>query len=128
VDWSTITHFERRVASRFGSRRVWLAGDAAHVTNPFGGQSMNGGLLETNSLAELMADCLFTQKPLSTLEQWGTEREGEWHRLLGSQPHIEVQPGAPPWLRPQAARIIPTVPASGRDLQHMLRELGLIVR
>ena len=31
---------------RAGSQRTWLAGDAAHVTSPFGGQSMNGGLLE----------------------------------------------------------------------------------
>jgi 3-(3-hydroxy-phenyl)propionate hydroxylase len=128
VDWSIVTHFERRVARHFGRERVWLAGDAAHVTHPFGGQSMNGGLNEAHDLVERMAECLFAKKPLATLEQWGAEREREWHKLLGLHAAIESKPGAPPWLADQAARIIPTLPASGRDLQHLLRELGLIVR
>jgi pentachlorophenol monooxygenase len=50
VDWGTVIHFERRLVRRFGSGRVWLAGDAAHVTSPFGAQSMNLGLAEAADL------------------------------------------------------------------------------
>jgi hypothetical protein len=32
VDWSTVTHFERRLARRFGGGRVWLAGRPAFWT------------------------------------------------------------------------------------------------
>ncbi len=49
VDWSVVTHFEHRLVRRFGGRRMWLAGDAAHVTSPFGGQSMNGGCSRSTS-------------------------------------------------------------------------------
>jgi 2-polyprenyl-6-methoxyphenol hydroxylase-like FAD-dependent oxidoreductase len=128
VDWSTVTHFERRFARRFGSHRVWLAGDAAHVTSPFGGQSMNGGLLEAHELVERMAECVFAERSPDTLQQWGTEREFEWHHLLGAHPSYEGRPGVPQWLCEQIARIIPALPVSGRDLQHVLRELGFIVR
>jgi len=128
VAWSTVTHFERRFVQRFGDQRVWLAGDAAHVTSPFGAQSMNGGLLEAYELVERMAGCVFAQRPLDTLQQWGSERQCEWHQLLGAHTRLEASPDVPQWLHQQIARIIPTLPASGRDLQHMLREIGFIVR
>lgn len=75
VQWSTVTHLERRLARRFGSGRVWLASDAAHVTSPFGGQSLNGGLNEANALVEHMADCILSAKPLAALEQLAAVRE-----------------------------------------------------
>lgn len=127
VDWSIVTHFERRLVARFGSQRIWLAGDAAHVTSPFGGQSMNVGLLEVSDLIERMAACIFQQKPLATLEQWGAERQREWRQLLGAQAYIEGQPGTPGWLIEQAPRLIPALPASGWDLDQLLAKLGLVV-
>jgi 2-polyprenyl-6-methoxyphenol hydroxylase-like FAD-dependent oxidoreductase len=128
VDWSTVTHFERRLARRFGAGRVWLAGDAAHITSPFGGQSMNGGLTEAFDLVEYMAACLLERKPLATLEQLGAAREREWHKLLGFNPHFDGPENAPSWLREHARRIVPALPASGLDLQHLLRQLGMTVR
>ena len=44
VGWSTEVRFERRLSPQFGRGRVWLAGDAAHLTGPAGMQSMNAGL------------------------------------------------------------------------------------
>ena len=126
VEWSVVTHFERRSARHFGNQRTWLVGDAAHVTGPFGGQSMNVGLLEANALVEHIASCIYQQKPLATLEQWGAERECEWHRLLVAQAQIEAHPHAPGWLQGQLSRLIPALPASGRELDQLLRELGLV--
>jgi len=127
IEWSTVTHFERRLARRFGSGRVWLAGDAAHITSPFGGQSMNGGLAEANDLVTHMAACLLEGKPLATLEQLGATREREWHKLLGFNVQFDAVPSAPAWLREHARRIVPALPASGRDLQQLLSQLGLSV-
>ena len=127
VEWSTVTHFERRLARRFGSGRVWLAGDAAHITNPFGGQSMNGGLSEASDLVERMADCILNGKPLATLEHLAAVREREWHKLLGFNVQFDAAASAPAWLRESARRIVPTLPASGADLQQLLLQLGLTV-
>jgi 2-polyprenyl-6-methoxyphenol hydroxylase-like FAD-dependent oxidoreductase len=127
VEWSTVTHFERRLARRFGSGRVWLAGDAAHITSPFGGQSMNGGLSEASDLVEHMAACLLEGKSLANLEQLAATREREWHKLLGFNVQFDAAASAPAWLRENARRIVPTLPASGPDLQQLLSQLGLTV-
>jgi len=127
VEWSTVKHFERRLARHFGSGRVWLAGDAAHVTSPFGGQSMNGGLSEANNLVEHMADSVFSGKSLAALEQVAAVREREWHKLLGFNVRYDATDRAPAWLREHARRIVPALPASGPDLQQLLSQLGLIV-
>jgi len=46
---------ERRLATRFTLGRVALAGDAAHVLSPIGGQGMNLGWLDAVALAEALA-------------------------------------------------------------------------
>ena len=128
LEWSTVTHFERRLARRFGNGRVWLAGDAAHITSPFGGQSMNNGLSEANDLVEHMAACIRDGHSLSTLERLALVRERKWHQLLGFEVRFEVLPGAPEWLREHARRIVPALPASGPELQQLLLQLGLAIR
>jgi len=128
IDWSTTTQFTRRLARSFGSGRTWLAGDAAHVTSPFGAQSMNVGLSEAHELVSHMADCVFDGRSPATLEQLATMREREWHKLLGFNVHFEAASTAAPWVREYARLIIPTLPASGADLQHLLEQLGLTVR
>jgi 2-polyprenyl-6-methoxyphenol hydroxylase-like FAD-dependent oxidoreductase len=128
VEWSAVTHFERRLARRFGSGRVWLAGDSAHITSPFGGQSMNGGLTEAHDLVALMAGCLQNGQAVASLEQLGATREREWQKLLGFHVLFEASPSAPAWLREQARRILPALPVSGSDLQAVLRQLGVTVR
>jgi 2-polyprenyl-6-methoxyphenol hydroxylase-like FAD-dependent oxidoreductase len=127
VDWGTVIHFERRLARRFGAGRVWLAGDAAHVTSPFGAQSMNLGLVEAHDLVRRMALCLEGKAPAESLVHYGATHQREWHKLLGFHVKFEVLPHAPPWLSANARRIGPTLPASGTDLQEVYQQLGLTV-
>jgi 2-polyprenyl-6-methoxyphenol hydroxylase-like FAD-dependent oxidoreductase len=118
-------HFERRLARSFGEGRVWLAGDAAHITNPFGGQSMNGGLAEAHELVSRIADCEGAGGALHTLEDYGVERRREWHKLLGVNVSFDVLPNVEPWLVSRARRLLPTLPVSGRDLDQRLEQIGL---
>ncbi len=127
VDWSSVIHFERRLVRRFGSGRVWLAGDAAHVTSPFGAQSMNIGLSEAHDFVQRIAACLRGQTPAAALVEYGAVREREWHKLLGVNAKFELLAHAPPWLAARARQISPTLPASGADHRDLLRQLGLAV-
>jgi 2-polyprenyl-6-methoxyphenol hydroxylase-like FAD-dependent oxidoreductase len=128
IEWGVVTHFERRLARRFGRGRAWLAGDAAHITSPFGGQSMNGGLTEAHDLAAQMAACISRASPLELLQQQAAMREREWHKLLGFNVHLDILPNAPSWLAEHARRLVPALPASGQDLHALLKQLGLAIR
>ena len=46
------------VADRYGTRRVLLAGDAAHLTSPTGGFGMNTGIQDAVNLSWKLAACL----------------------------------------------------------------------
>ena len=124
IDWGTVTHFERRLARRFGRRRVWLAGDAAHVTSPLGGHSMNVGLLEARDLVQRITDSLRDHSS-SHLERYAAEREREWHKLFGLNVQFDLLPHARPWLSVHARRLVPALPASGPELAELLAQLGL---
>lgn len=50
--WFRISH---RMVERYGKGRVWLAGDAAHIHSPAGGQGMNTGIQDAYNLAWKLA-------------------------------------------------------------------------
>jgi 3-(3-hydroxy-phenyl)propionate hydroxylase len=52
--------FHARIASRWRDRRIFLAGDAAHLTPPFAGQGMNSGIRDAHNLAWKLAEALAT--------------------------------------------------------------------
>ncbi len=54
---------QRYLAETFFRRRIILAGDAAHIVSPIGGQGMNLGWFDAALLAGLLPDILNTEKP-----------------------------------------------------------------
>lgn len=58
VFWSSLFRIHRRHAPNFISGRVALAGDAAHLNSPAGGQGMNAGIHDTANLAWRLACAL----------------------------------------------------------------------
>jgi 2-polyprenyl-6-methoxyphenol hydroxylase-like FAD-dependent oxidoreductase len=69
-----------RQATTYRKGRVLLAGDAAHVHSPFGGQGMNAGLGDAMNLGWKLAATVKGWAPADLLDTYTVERHpiGEW--------------------------------------------------
>lgn len=56
--WGSRFRVHHRLADGYRRGRVLLAGDAAHVHSPAGGQGMNAGILDADALAQALAAAL----------------------------------------------------------------------
>jgi len=72
VLWSSRFRVHHRVADVYRQGRVLLAGDAAHVHSPAGGQGMNAGILDAMSLARALNRALAGDE--AALDAYGAER------------------------------------------------------
>ena len=61
--WSSRFLCERRQARRYRVGRVFLAGDAAHVHSPMGGQGMNTGIQDAMNLGWKLAAAVHGTAP-----------------------------------------------------------------
>lgn len=67
--------FHARVAEHWRQGRIFLAGDAAHLTPPFAGQGMNSGLRDAHNLAWKLAAALDMANPKALLDSYEMERK-----------------------------------------------------
>jgi len=58
VNWFSTYRVHHRVANHFRRGRTFLAGDAAHIHSPVGGQGMNTGIGDATNLAWKISDVL----------------------------------------------------------------------
>ncbi|KAF5357444.1 hypothetical protein D9757_011598 [Collybiopsis confluens] len=63
-----------RMVDKFGNGRVFVAGDAAHVHSPTGGQGMNSGIQDSFNLAWKLALVHKGLAPRSLLDSYSDER------------------------------------------------------
>lgn len=72
VLWGSRFRVEHRIADKYRAGRVLLAGDAAHVHSPAGGQGMNAGILDAMRLSEALVKALAGEA--AALDSYGNER------------------------------------------------------
>ncbi len=71
--WGSRFRIHHRVADTYRAGRLLLAGDAAHVHSPAGGQGMNLGIQDGIALAEALA-AILTGAPESMLDEYSATR------------------------------------------------------
>jgi 2-polyprenyl-6-methoxyphenol hydroxylase-like FAD-dependent oxidoreductase len=74
VVWSSRFRVHHRLADHYRAGRLFLAGDAAHVHSPAGGQGMNTGIQDAAVLAARLTAVLRDGAPDSVLDEYETER------------------------------------------------------
>ncbi|GAA1597062.1 FAD-dependent monooxygenase [Nocardia ninae] len=73
VLWSSRFRVHHRVAAHYRAGRILVAGDAAHVHSPAGGQGMNTGIQDAATLGPLLARVL-AGEPDTLLDTYETTR------------------------------------------------------
>jgi 2-polyprenyl-6-methoxyphenol hydroxylase-like FAD-dependent oxidoreductase len=63
------------VANRFRDRKVFIAGDAAHLWVPYAGYGMNAGIADAMNLSWLLAARLQGWAPEAMLDAYEAERQ-----------------------------------------------------
>ena len=74
--------FRAQLADRWGRGRVFLLGDAAHLTPPFIGQGMGAGLRDAANLAWKMAAVLDGTLPADVLDTYEQERKPHARHMI----------------------------------------------
>lgn len=89
VDVSKVDVYRRRVydfhaiiAKKFQLGRVFLAGDAAHMTPPFAGQGLNSGIRDVSNLGWKLAAVFNDGAPLALLDSYEPERRQHAKELI----------------------------------------------
>lgn len=74
AEWTSTFRIQRRLADTYRVGRVLLAGDAAHIHSPLGGQGMNTGLGDAENLAWKLALVLSGRATERLLDTYQAER------------------------------------------------------
>ncbi len=84
VNWFSTYHVHHRVTQHFRKGRAFLAGDAAHIHSPAGGQGMNTGIGDAINLAWKLAAVVGGRAPDTLLDSYEAERIGFARRLVAT--------------------------------------------
>ncbi len=127
IDWSMEVRFDRRLVGSYGRDRMWLAGDAAHLTGPVGGQSLNMGLRESSDLAQRINGVLREGAQPSSLAEYSEQHLGHWRQLLAIDGGLATTDQAETWAKEHCPKILSCIPATGEHLDALATQIGLEV-
>lgn len=97
--------FRAQIADRWRDRRVFLLGDAAHLTPPFIGQGMGAGIRDAMNLTWKLAGVLTGDLPESALDTYEIERKPHALALI------------------RRAKLVGTVMTEGGELGNLVRRV-----
>ena len=78
----TVYGFHALVAPQWSKGRVFLAGDACHLTPPFAGQGMNSGIRDAHNLAWKLAEVHAGRSSPDILASYQTERRPHVRQMI----------------------------------------------
>ncbi|MFF8847117.1 FAD-dependent monooxygenase [Streptomyces sp. NPDC015127] len=129
--WISRFHSDERQAPAYRVGRVFLAGDAAHVHSPAGGQGMNTGLQDAANLSWKLASAVkgLAPDPEALLDSYQSERHPVGAMVLRSSgaivrlamAHTPLQRAA----RSLAARLLGGVRPAARKAMGVISGIGI---
>jgi 2-polyprenyl-6-methoxyphenol hydroxylase-like FAD-dependent oxidoreductase len=131
LNWFSTYRVHHRVASQFRVGRCFLAGDAAHIHSPAGGQGMNTGIGDAVNLSWKLAQVLRAGAYGSLLDTYESERIAFARKLVSTTDRafqLVVSQGAGGqllrrWLVP---RVLPVLSGFGATRRTMFKTLSQV--
>jgi 2-polyprenyl-6-methoxyphenol hydroxylase-like FAD-dependent oxidoreductase len=129
--WFATYKVHHRVAAAFRDGPFFLAGDAAHVHSPVGGQGMNTGLQDAHNLAFKLADVLRGRRKDAWLDRYEAERRPVARTLVATTDRVfglltsqrrafrVLRRLAVPVLAPIGVRVVPGGSGGSRFFQYI---------
>ena len=113
--WSSVFHIHCRTSPHFRQGRVLLAGDAAHINSPAGGQGMNSGIQDAHNLAWKLARVLAGADAELLLSSYETERRQTVLRSVDRYTDVLTRYGlgAPEFVRKVSGTLVSFLPRLG---------------
>jgi 2-polyprenyl-6-methoxyphenol hydroxylase-like FAD-dependent oxidoreductase len=81
--WASVFRISHRIVDRYGSGRVFVAGDAAHIHPPTGAQGMNTGIQDAHNLAWKVALAVTNDAASGLLDSYDAERRPVGEEVVG---------------------------------------------
>lgn len=125
--WTAAYKKHERRAERFVEGRIALAGDAAHLNSPAGGQGMNAGLADADVLARELTAALAGAGPiLDHLRRYEDERIRAFDEdIRGLTDGLEKMETLPAWARSIAFSAVGLARAAGVE-RVVARKLSML--
>lgn len=82
VNWFSVYKVHSRAVRKFSDKKIFLAGDAAHIHTPAGAQGMNTGIQDGYNLAWKLSLVINGKASEKLLDTYNEERLENAHRLL----------------------------------------------
>lgn len=105
VVWSSRFRVHHRIADTFRANRILLAGDAAHVHSPAGGQGMNLGIEDAVMLAGALSEVL-DGAPDTALDDYAADRRRTAQKIVAATGRLTDLATASARKRPLRNRIM----------------------
>jgi 2-polyprenyl-6-methoxyphenol hydroxylase-like FAD-dependent oxidoreductase len=136
VDWFSTYKVHTRHVEKFSSGRCFLAGDAAHIHTPAGGQGMNTGIQDAYNLAWKLALVLRGVAAPQLLESYNEERLPNARRLLQTTDRLFNLAAGTDWLVnlirttifPPMAKFILSIDAVKKKFFPLVSQIGISYR
>ena len=133
ASWTTRYHVHHRGVDRYRVGRAFVAGDAAHIHSPAGGQGMNTGLQDAANLAWKLGAALRAGAPDALLDTYDSERRPIGEKVLKTTDSaFSMASGERKWgsvlrkiVMPIAGATLGHLRPIKRELFHLVSELGV---
>jgi 2-polyprenyl-6-methoxyphenol hydroxylase-like FAD-dependent oxidoreductase len=129
VNWASPFWIHSKIADKMRLKRVFLAGDAAHIHSPLGGQGMNTGLQDAHNLAWKLALVVQGRADICLLDSYEEERYPVIKKIVNDTDRFTrmmlITNPVVNFFKKYSMKLVFSIPSILRIITHRLTQISL---